>query len=139
MARPSSQQVGIEVHGLAELNRDWPIWERRTVHELGPALERVAVLTRDVLRVKVPVKTGRFRASSRTQRIEGPNPTVALLEGEGVVYARWLEYGKRRGGRAPKSGRYLVPTARRQKRLVKKSVVESTKQSIARYPWPKWK
>lgn len=135
--RPSKEAVSVEVRGLAELERDWPVWERRTERQLAGALDRVATIARDVLRVRVPVKTGAFRASSRTQRIESAaSPTVQLLEGAGVPYARWLEYGVRRSGAGPKSGRYLIPTARRQKRNVKKQLALATQLEIERYPWP---
>jgi hypothetical protein len=69
--------------------------------------------------------------------VEARDPTVRLLEGSGVPYARWLEFGVRRRGAAPRTGRYLVPTAKRQKRLVKKQLAATTQASIGGYPWPK--
>jgi hypothetical protein len=134
--RASGQVIEVEVRGLAELERDWPVWERRTETELAGALDATATIARDVLRVRVPVKSGRFRASSRTQRIEAASPTVRLEEGAGVAYARWLEFGVRKSGTASRAGRYLVPTARRQKRNVKKQLAAATQREIERYPWP---
>ena len=135
--RPSQEIVSVEVRGLAELERAFPVWERRTEHALQGSLDIVANLARDVLRVRVPVKTGRFRASSRTQRItSASSPTTSLTEGEGLEYGRWLEYGNRRAGTRPRNGRYLIPTAKRQKRNVKKQLAQTTQRTIEGYPWP---
>jgi hypothetical protein len=64
-------------------------------------------------------------------------PTAQLIEGDGIEYARWLEWGRRKRGRGAKSGRYIIPTARRMKRLVKQKLATTTQSEIARYPWPK--
>jgi len=137
MARPSAAIVEVEIHGLDELLRDLPAWERRTELQLAAATLRIATLTAQVTALRAPVLTGRFRASIRAERIDSPGrPAARVSEGEGLAYGRWLEFGRRKRGGKPKGGRYLLPTARREKRNVKKQLAATVQRSIDTYPWP---
>src|SRR5262245_7098872 len=124
MARPSAAVVSVEVRGLDELQAAFPAWEKVTERALGIALMQVAILTTHVTAMRAPVLTGRFRGSLRAERLGDAIPTVRITEGEGLAYGRWLEYGRRKNGKAAK-GRYLPPTARRQKRLVKERLKQT--------------
>jgi len=136
--RPSSEIVSVEVHGLDELERAFPAWAQRNEEACSAALVQVAVLTSQVTALRAPVLTGRFRASIKGERLStGTLPTARVSEGEGLAYGRWLEFGRRKQGGAKKGGRYLLPTARREKRLVKQRLSAATSTSIERYPWPK--
>jgi len=128
--------VDIEVHGLEELSRDWAPWERRTETALRGALLSSANTAAAVLRVRVPVRTGAFRNSIRVSPVAAQIPTAQIIEGEGIEYARWLEWGRWKRGRGPKTGRYIIPTARRMKRVVKNHLAATTQHEIERYPWP---
>lgn len=136
--RASGAIVEVEVHGLDELERSWAPWEHRTEQAVLGALMQVGTLTAQVTSMRAPVLTGAFRASIKSERLDGATPAVRVSEGEGLAYGRWLEFGRRKRG-AKKGGRYLPPTAKREKRNVKKKVAEATQREIERYPWPQAK
>jgi len=136
--RASSEIVSVEVHGLDELERAFPAWERRNETALGVALTQVALITSQVTALRAPVLTGKFRASIRSERlVTAEHPTARVMEGAGIEYGRWLEFGRRKKGGAKRGGRYLLPTARREKRNVKKRLAATTQKTIEGYPWPK--
>lgn len=137
--RASSEIVAVEAHGLDELARALPAWERTNERAVLAALVQVATVTARVTELRAPVLTGAFRSSITADAFAAAGmPTARVTEGAGIPYARWLEFGRRRKGGKKKGGRYLPPTARREKRNVKKLVATATQKSIEGYGgWPK--
>jgi hypothetical protein len=136
--RPSSQIVEVEVHGLDELERAFPHWAHATEAALGDALVQVARITSQVTALRAPVLTGAFARSVTAEKLGTASlPTARVSEGAGLAYGRWLEFGRRKKGGPKKGGRYLLPTARREKRNVKKRLADTTQKEIDSYAWPK--
>jgi hypothetical protein len=129
--------MDVQVRGLAELERAWPAFARRDTEAVRQVALAVAGIAADQTRVRVPRRTGALAASVlREDTSGGLTPTSTVSIGEGLPYGRWIEFGKRKRGRAPRTGRYLIPTARRQVRTLKKRAAQTTQQTIGRFPWP---
>ena len=126
----------VEVRGLAELERAWPAFARREDVAVRQVAQAIAGITADQVAIRAPKRTGAFAGSVRREDSSLYPPTASVVEGEGLAYGRWLEFGKRKRGRAPRGGRYLLPTAKRQVRTLKKRAATATQQEIHRFPWP---
>lgn len=99
---------GIEVHGVAELERG----ARRlfaNVEEAAPgAFRSVADQVATVVRARVPRRSGRLAGSVMADHDrEG---AAVGFDGR-VPYAGWIEFGGTRGRPYVPTGRYLYPTA----------------------------
>lgn len=92
-----------------------------------PTSEQVAA----TVRARVPKRTGRLAASVHAS-MRGSVGQVSM--GEGLEYARWIEYG---GGRRPyrKNGRYVLPTARRTTTAFRKHAQTVCAREIGRMHW----
>lgn len=130
--------VEVEIRGLAELERAWPAFARRDTEAMRQVAGAVAKIAGDQTQVKVPHRTGALAGSIYTEQdaLGSGEPTSTVTVGRGIPYGRWIEFGKRARGRAPRGGRYLIPTARRQVRTLKSRAAQATNEQIARFPWP---
>lgn len=137
MASKRAQMVEVEIRGLAELERAWPAFARRDAEAMRQVAQAVSGIAADQTRVKVPHRSGALAASVYSEAAStGVDPTTSVSIGRGLAYGRWIEFGKRKRGRAPRGGRYLIPTARRQVRTLKNRAKQATNEQIARFPWP---
>lgn len=114
--------AGIEIEGLAAFRRDLKKIDEQLTKELR---EELLVIGRDVAAgasAKVPVRTGRAKASIRA----GVSGNTAYVAGgkQSVPYYAWLDFGSRepnrgqarsvgpwrKSGEGPKGGRFIFPT-----------------------------
>lgn len=122
MARISSRQA-VAVEGLAELRKALGQIDKQLPKDLRKRLKVVADEVADDARRRVPVKTGRARASVKSG-VSGNRAYVQEGKAE-VAYMGWLDFGgtlKPVGGRKntivrarPKGGRFLYPAVAAKK------------------------
>lgn len=123
MARIRSSRDAVSVEGLAELRKALGQIDKQLPKKLRNHLKVVADHVADQSRARVPVKTGRARASVKSG-VSGNRAYVQ--EGKATVpYMGWLDFGgtlKPVGGRKntivrarPKGGRYLYPVIEQNK------------------------
>jgi hypothetical protein len=96
---------------------------------IQPTAEQVAATVRS----RVPKHTGRLAASVHAS-MRGQTGQVTM--GAGIPYARWIEYGGSRGRPKRRSGRYVLPTARRTTTAFRKHAQLVCSQQIRRMHWP---
>lgn len=117
MARIRSSRDAVSVDGLAELRKSLGQIDKTLPKHLRTRLKAVADEVADVSRSRVPVKTGRARASVKSG-VSGNRAYVQ--EGKATVpYMGWLDFGgtlKPVGRRKntivrarPRGGRFLYP------------------------------
>src|SRR4029077_7911532 len=106
--------IDVKVRGIKQLSagteRLFRNIDRATVHD---AVQVSAEQTASTVRARVPVKSGRLRASVRNV-MRGKVGSVTM--GAGLPYAGWIEFGAWGGRRAAGKGRYVWPTAKRTER-----------------------
>ena len=127
--------VDIKVRGVKQLDAG----ARRLFENIEHAEARdgvgvTAQQTAATVRARVPRRSGRLAASVRVEQGEGARASVKM--GEGVVYARWIEYGGGRGRPYRKGGRYVYPTAKRTERAFRKHAETVCTGEIRRMTWP---
>jgi hypothetical protein len=130
---PKGSGVEIKVRGVKQLDSG----ARELFENIDRATDQQATqVTADqvamIVRGRVPKKSGRLARSVHTER-RGRVSSVVM--GEGLPYARWIEYG---GGTRPyrKRGRYVYPTAKRTERAFRKHAETATSQEIKGMRWP---
>lgn len=96
---------------------------------IKPTADQVALTVRNI----VPVKTGKLRASVRSE-LAGNVGHASM--GAGLPYARWIEFGGGRGRPYRKQGRYLYPAAKRTARAFRKYAQTAANQQIGKMTWP---
>jgi len=126
----------VQVRGLDQLERAWPAFARRDADAMQAVAQKLTEIVAQQTAIKVPHRTGALAGSVQGERASGGvAPSASVTLGEGIPYGRWMEFGKRRG-RAPRGGRYLLPTAKRQKYVLRDRAKKATQETIARFPWP---
>jgi hypothetical protein len=130
---------GVEVIGLTELQRSLKDIEPALKKEFNKELRKIGNKVAAEVRAKMPVKTGRARASVKS----GVRNGMAYVQGgkATVPYYAWLDFGgptRSRGPNGPwrngwkpgrrefiQRGRYLYPTVDEMQPEVEKSAVEA--------------
>jgi hypothetical protein len=129
-----AQPVDIKIRGVRQLDagarRLFENIERGvTMDAIAPTSQQVAA----TVRARVPKDSGRLAASVHAS-MRGSTGQVSM--GEGLAYARWIEYGGGRGRPYRTSGRYLLPTARRTATAFRKHAELVCTQQIRGMHWP---
>lgn len=112
----------IRVEGLAELRKAFRDLDKEAKKGLRLANKSAAEIVAEAARPRVPVRTGRARASVRATATQSSASVSA--GGAKVPYFAWLEYGGRVGrGRAVvrpvvRGGRYIYPALREHEQQV---------------------
>lgn len=125
--------IDVKIKGIRELDSGM----RRLASNILEAVPRDAVKpTADqsaaTTRNRVPKRTGRLAASVHVAERDG----VAQVQmGGGLPYARWIEYGGGHGRPFRKSGRYVLPVARRTARSLKKYAEAAVDREIKGMHW----
>jgi Bacteriophage HK97-gp10, putative tail-component len=129
-----SEGVDVKIRGVRQLSagtRDlFGNIDRATVND---AVRVSAEQTAATIRSRVPVKSGRLRASVRN---EMHGRTGSVVMGAGLPYAGWIEYGTWGGRKGPRRGRYVYPTAKRTERAFVKHCQTATESEIRGMRWP---
>jgi len=130
----TSGPVDIKVRGIRQLDagarRLFSNIEQATSHD---AVMATANQTAATVRARVPVFTGRLRASVNVAR-RGKVGEVTM--GAGLPYARWIEFGGGRGRPYRTRGRYVYPTAKRTERAFRKHCESDASHEIRSMRWP---
>jgi hypothetical protein len=130
----AQEGVDVKIRGVRQLSagtRDlFRNIERATVND---AVRVSAQQTAATVRSRVPVKSGRLRASVRD---EMHGRTGSVVMGAGLPYAGWIEYGTWGGRKGPRRGRYVYPTAKRTERAFVKHCQTATESEIRGMRWP---
>ena len=106
--------LAVQVDGLKELRRSFARVDKSLSRELGQAGKKAAEVVAVSARAKVPVKTGRARASVRAIASHGGGAVRA--GGARAPHYPWLDFGGRVGRRnsvyrpVRKAGRYIYPS-----------------------------
>lgn len=119
----------VEIRGLRQLGAGLQRLAR-SITEAAPrdAVQPAAEQAADSIRARVPHRTGRLAASVHTAR---HGTTVQVRMGDGLAYARWIEYG--RGG--PAMGRYVYPTAKSREDQFRRDAERVAHQQIRGMRW----
>ena len=122
-------EYGVTVEGLDELRRGLrTAGDKATGTALGQAGKAAADSVAQAARPKVPVRTGRARASLRAVVASGGG--AVAFGGAKAPYAPWLEFGGRVGRNNSvvrpfkREGRYLYPTLAEEKDRVVRTYAE---------------
>jgi Bacteriophage HK97-gp10, putative tail-component len=128
--------VTIKVKGVRQLEAGAArLFENIERAEATDAVHPTAEQTAATIRSRVPRRTGRLAHSVRV--IDAPGRSRSQVSmGAGLEYARWIEYGGGRGRPYRKSGRYVLPTARRTARAFRKHAEQVCSQQIGKMRWP---
>ena len=128
------QGVQVKIRGVRQLSAGtaqlFHNIDRATVSD---AVKVSAEQTAASIRGRVPVKTGRLRASVRD---EMHGRTGSVVMGAGLRYAGFIEYGTWGGRKGPRRGRYVWPTAKRTERAFVKHCETATEGEIRSMRWP---
>jgi len=126
--------VSVKVRGIKQLSAGTERLLRNidsaTVHD---AVQVSAEQTASTLRARVPVRSGRLRASVRNV-MRGKVGSVEM--GAGLPYAGWIEFGGSRGRPRSRRGRYEYPTAKRTERAFIKHCETAASSEIKGMRWP---
>lgn len=95
------------------------------------AVEPVAQQVASSVAGRVPRRSGALAGSVH---VEARGAVRSVVMGEGLPYARWIEFGNYRG-RRPRGGRYVYPTAKRTQRAFAKHCEQAVRAQIARMHW----
>ena len=128
------QGVQVKIRGVRQLSAGtqqlFRNIDRATVTD---AVRVSAEQTAASIRGRVPVRTGRLRASVRDE-MHGKVGSVVM--GAGLRYAGFIEYGTWGGRKGPRRGRYVYPTAKRTERAFVKHCETATESEIRGMRWP---
>lgn len=129
-----AQPVELKIRGVRQLEagaqRLFENIERGiAVDAIAPTSQQVAA----TVRARVPKDSGRLAASVHAS-MRGRTGQVSM--GEGLAYARWIEFGGGRGRPYRARGRYLYPTAKRTERAFRKHAQLVCAQQIRSMRWP---
>ena len=129
-----TQAVEIKVRGVRQLESGAARLFRNIEHATDTqAIKATADQVAATVRSRVPRKTGRLAASVHTEMSGGRGHVVM---GEGLPYGKWIEFGAR-GGRKPRAGRYVYPTAKRTERALRKHCETTCQNEIRSMRWPR--
>jgi hypothetical protein len=129
----AGEVVQIKIKGIRQLNSGSVVLFHHIEHATDTQAIRVtAGQTADTIRARVPRLTGRLAASVH-DAMRGHVGQVEM--GEGLAYGRWIEFGQW-GGRKPRAGRYVYPTAKRTERAFRKHCETAASSEIGRMHWP---
>jgi hypothetical protein len=130
----AQEGVQVKIRGVRQLSagteRLFRNIDQATVND---AVRVSAEQTAATIRSRVPVKSGRLRASVRNE-MHGKVGSVVM--GAGLPYAGWIEYGTWGGRKGPRRGRYVYPTAKRTERAFVKHCSDATESEIKGMRWP---
>lgn len=130
----AEQGVTVKIRGIRQLEagtaRLFRDIDRATVND---AIRVSAQQTASTVRNRVPVVSGRLRASVRDE-MRGKVGVVTM--GAGLPYAGWIEFGGSRGRRRARRGRYVYPTAKRTERAFVKHCENAAAAQIKGASWP---
>jgi Bacteriophage HK97-gp10, putative tail-component len=134
MAAARQQPVEMKIRGVRQLQAGARrLFENIEHAEAQDAVQPTAEQVAATVRSRVPKQSGRLAASVRAS-MRGQTGQVSM--GAGLPYARWIEYGGGRGRPYRKSGRYVLPTARRTATAFRKHAQTICAKEIGRMHWP---
>ena len=132
--RDGPPPVDIKIKGIKQLESGARrLFENIEDAEASDAIMPTAEQVAGTVRARVPRKTGRLAGSVH---VEQRGNVGQVRWARASPYARWIEYGGGRGRPYRKSGRYLLPTARRTTRAFRKHAEQVCAQQIRRMSWP---
>jgi hypothetical protein len=126
--------VTIKVRGVKQLEAGArQLFENIERAEASDAIDPTTEQVAATIRARVPRKSGRLAATVHAVRAVNGRGHVTL--GAGLPYGRWIEFGAW-GGRSPRAGRYVYPTAKRTERAFRKHAEAVCSAQIGGMHWP---
>jgi X-X-X-Leu-X-X-Gly heptad repeat protein len=122
--------LSVEVHGIEELAAGTKQLADNIEQAADDAFGRVTDQTAGRVRGSVPRLTGQLAASVTS----GHNPASVSM-GDGVPYARFVEYGGRGHPHSPE-GNYLYPAAMAARPLIEQAGEQAAETEIGQMRWP---
>ena len=119
-------EYGVSVEGLDELRKGLRKADKETAKAVSQAGKKAAEIVAEAARPRVPVRTGRARASLRAAVVNGGG--AVKFGGAKVPYAAWLDYGGRVG-----RNKSVERPFRREGRIVYVALAEKRAQVVATY------
>lgn len=126
--------VEVKVRGVRQLEAGAAVLFRnidRATHR--DAVMATAEQTAASVRSRVPRRSGRLAAT--VHAVDRGGTTGQVTMGAGLPYAKWIEFGAY-GGRRPRGGRYVYPTAKRTERAFRKHAETACANEIRGMRWP---
>jgi Bacteriophage HK97-gp10, putative tail-component len=120
--------VGVKVHGIADLQRALRDVDRDLPKELAAGLAEAAEIVASAAAPKVPRRTGAAAASIKVKKQQ--RAASLAVGGAKAEYTPWLDFGGRVGrGKSVsrpfiREGRYVYPTLREKDKEVRAKVDE---------------
>jgi bacteriophage HK97-gp10 putative tail-component len=128
-----AERSEVRVLGYDELARGSKELAGKIDDAASRAIARVAEETGGRLSGELPRRTGHLAGTVSARPARG---AASLSYGEGVPYARFVEYGGR-GHPHAAQGNYLYPAAEESRPFAERAALEAAESEIGRMQWPK--